>query len=213
MVFFAKFGKMFSGFFFHMPFIRIRSWRQGFTTLEVMVMLVAMSLVVLSAYGAQVAAFQAYREQIHRERAQLYAAETLEELEAKRLTEIHKNYQTSWKQFLGGSHHLGSQRIVRFGELSELEILSVTDSQTIDESSGVRIYEAEDGSDGMFTRLERRIVVTDLSDSSQPDRIIEKRLVQVSIYWGIPGQYAPESLQQIIVQAIYADHRGPGAAI
>lgn len=179
-------------------------WQRAVTTVEVMVMLLAMSIVIFATYSAKISAFQSYKELIHRERAQLYAAETMEQLEALRLTRLHQNYVQSWDSFLGQKDS-GHYELVKGDDLNNLSLESLSsDMEYLDTHiNRVRLY--EDDNDGFFTRLERRIFVRKPSD--------DKRLVEVSIYWGVPGAYDKEGLQQVIVQSLYADHTKTGFAL
>lgn len=178
---------------------------RGVTTVEVMVMLLGMTVVILASYGARFASWQSYRELIHRERAQLYAAETMEELEAMRMTRLQQDFVRSWDLFLGQKTP-GSYELVSGGLGGDLQLVPVPERQEIpdDNRYSVRYYD-EDDADGFYSRLERRIELRSLQD--------DKRLVTVSIYWGVPGAYDPDSQQQVQVQAVYSDHTLPGFAL
>ncbi|MDP2691932.1 MAG: hypothetical protein U1C97_00995 [Candidatus Gracilibacteria bacterium] len=176
---------------------------RGFTTVEVMVMLVGMTIVILASYGAKMASFKAYQDIIHRERAQLYAAETLEQFEAMRLTRIQQDYMRSWETFLGSKDD-GLYQLVQSDDLSNLGLVPMSEIKDTDTNS-IRYYD-DDEHDGFYSRLERRIWLREIGDP-------EKRLVMVSIYWGIPGGYQSESFQQIVVQSLYSDHTASGFAL
>ena len=194
----------------------------GFTTIEVMVMLVAMSIVIFASYGAQQAAFVQYSKIINRERAQLYLAETMEELEAFRLTEANKYYINNWKNFLGsvsvfkdGNYQLENKASINsFALVSEDFNFSYADQ---DEGSGchcVKVYDAEDKGDGFYTRLERHIAVsTDDAFSPDAEGVVPERILRVSVYWGVPGAFSEDTHDKIAFQAIYTDHTFPAFAL
>lgn len=170
-------------------------------------MLLAMSMVIFATYSAKISAFQAYKELIHRERAQLYAAETMEQLEALKLTRMQENYVQSWRTFLGDKDD-GDYEIIRGDDINNLSLVKLDDdTEYLEEHKNrVRVYGNEENvNDGFYTRLERRIALRSLSD--------DETLVEVSIYWGVPGAHRLESLQQVIVQSIFTDHRGAGFAL
>lgn len=186
----------------------MRKSLSGITTIEVMIMMVAVSLVILASYGAKISAFQAYSEVIHRGRAQLYAAETLEQLEAMRLTRLQQDYIKSWDLFLGNKPD-GYYALVQTDNLSELSLVPVTEVDEIadEDDSAVLFYDGEEDLDGFFSRLERRIFVKTMAADSG------KKMVTVSVFWGTPGQYREDGPQQIIVQSLYSDHVGKGFAM
>lgn len=188
--------------------IAMRKSLSGITTIEVMIMMVAVSLVILASYGAKISAFKAYAEVIHRGRAQLYAAETLEQLEAIRLTRLQQDYIKSWDLFLGNKSD-GYYALVQTDNLSELSLVPVTevDEITDEDRSAVLFYDADEDLDGFFSRLERRIFVKSMAADSG------KKMVTVSVFWGTPGQYREDGPQQIIVQSLYSDHVGKGFAM
>lgn len=171
-------------------------------------MMVAVSLVILASYGAKISAFKAYAEVIHRGRAQLYAAETLEQLEAMRLTRLQQDYIKSWDLFLGNKSD-GSYELVQTDNLSELSLVPVAEAAEIsdEDKAAVLFYDSEDDLDGFFSRLERRIFVKSVSGDSK------KKMVTVSVYWGTAGAYRADGSQQIIVQSLYSDHVGKGFAL
>jgi hypothetical protein len=184
-------------------------WRSGVTTVEVMVMLLAISLVIFASYGAQISGLQSYREIVHRERAQLAAAEILEQLEAIRLTFVQINYATSWDEFLGDGKSDGLYEIIPGQGVQVPEFSRLPESATFSDTDVSRVIFYDDAEDDythdFSTRLERRLKLTTLSSS--------EKLMEVSMYWGIPGAYSPESSQQIVVQALYRDHRQPGFSL
>ena len=186
----------------------MRKSLSGITTIEVMIMMVGVSLVILASYGAKIAAFKAYAEVIHRGRAQLYAAETLEQLEAMRLTRLQQDYIKSWDLFLGSKAD-GYYELVQTENLSELSLVPVTEAAEISDEdlAAVRFYDNEEDLDGFFSRLERRIAVKTISGESK------KKLVTVSVYWGTAGAYRADGAQQIIVESLYSDHVGKGFAL
>ncbi len=177
--------------------------------MEVMIMLIAMSMVILSAYGAKISSFRAYTEIINRERAQLYAAETLEQLEAFKLTRVQQDYVNSWKNFLGDKE--GNYQLVTTDDISSIGMVKVADdySPPEDDSYSIKYYAQSDSdssrSGGFFTRLERHLHVQQEGD--------DKRLVTVRVYWGVEGLYSPDSPQTIRVQSLYTDHSRSGFAL
>lgn len=184
---------------------------RGITTMEVMVMTLAITIVVISTFGAEAASFKAYQELIHRERALLYAVETIEELEAMKLTRVQQNYRSSWKNFLGNFDEGSYQFTVPLAgadPLSDLFLSKAFDNLDFENNapSVVRIYEPEKGND-FYSRLERRMTIAPVAGSS------DKRLVTVSVYWGIPGAYKPESVRQVSLQTVFADQVGPAFAM
>ncbi len=170
-------------------------------------MLLAMSMVIFATYSAKISAFQAYKELIHRERAQLYAAETMEQLEALKLTRMQQNYVRSWDAFLGDKDD-GDYELVTGDDLNNLSLVSLDSAAEYrdTDTNRVKVYgDDESKDDGFYTRLERRLLLRKLPN--------DEKLVEVSIYWGVAGGYDKESLQQVIVQSIFADHRRAGFAL
>lgn len=184
---------------------------RGITTMEVMVMTLAITIVVISTFGAEAASFKVYQELIHRERALLYAVETLEELEAMKLTRVQQNYRSSWKNFVGnfdeGSYQFTAP-IAGADSLSDLFLSKSFDNLDYENNvlSVVRIYEPEKGND-FYSRLERRITIAPVAGSS------DKRLVTVSVYWGVPGAYSSDSVRQVSLQTVFADQVGSAFAM
>lgn len=192
-------------------FILMMKKLRGITTIEVMVMTVAISLVILAAYGGMLAASLQYRDIVHRERAVLFAAETLEQLEAMRLTRMQQNYMRSWELFMGNKED-GEYRLVTGSHLADMSLVSTsseTEMNDEDESS-LRFYENSDGNDGFYSRLERRIF---LETPSLQEEERDQKLVTVSVYWGPSEQYREESLQQVRFQEMFRDHLDVGFAI
>lgn len=171
---------------------------KGMTTAEVMVMMVAISLVIMAAYEGSFSAFKTYGELIHRERAMLYAAETLEQFEAMKLTRVQQNYMNRWENFLGNKED-GQYRLLQADNISEMNLLKISGDYGLDdEDTGMfRIYEEDE--DGFYSRLERRIFVEDKSEEG-----LERKLVTVSVYWGLAGNYEEEGGQQVRLQTIFA---------
>jgi len=184
---------------------------RGTTTVEVMIALVAMSLVLSASHGAKAALFHHYRDVVHRERAQLYAMETFEQLESIRLSRIQQNYIRSWESFLGDKES-GYYQLVVGADLNQWQLVSLGSLAPglVDEGLSVRLYEGDPlesarSRTGFYSRLERRIFLEQLDGDFERGQA----RVTVSVYWGLPGQYVPEHSQQIILQAIYADQTGP----
>lgn len=178
---------------------------RGVTTIEVMIMLIAMSLVILAAYGAKISALQAYRELIHRERAQLYAAETLEEFEALKLSLIQQDYVNSWDNFLGRIDERERYQMSSGNSLNNLNLVNVADDYIPpeDDSNSRRYYfQEEDQRGGYYTQLIRSIWIEPVDEDS--------RKVTIWIYWGVEDAYDPSALdshpQTLQIQAVYADH-------
>jgi len=177
---------------------------RGISTVEVMLMLLGMSIVMLSSYGAKASAFQNYHQIIHHERAQLYAMETLEQIEAIRLTRMKQDYMRSWDLFLGNKDS-GNYELISGRSLSDLHLLPQS-KELLDfeeNSSSLRVYDEKE--DGFYSRLERRISIEQVKDNQYR--------VSVSIYWGVPGGYRTKSFEQVILQALYRDQVGPGFAV
>lgn len=138
---------------------------RGLSTIETLLMTVLMSMVILAALGAKHFALEQYRQQIHRERAQLYAVETFEQLEALHLTRRRQQYPDSWGSFLGDLVD-GQYQLVQGDHLSELQMVPADESE-------LREYD-EEGQ--MFTALERKIVLESEAD--------DRKLVMVEVSWG-----------------------------
>lgn len=176
-----------------------------------MVMLVAMSIVILASYSAKAFSFKAYAEIIHRERAQLYAAETLEQLKALQMTQVQVNYLKSWQNFLGGKSN-GDYQLVSTDTVSSLGpflLVQLAEGDIPEDSSWVKTYEPDYQND-FFARLERRIAIQEIpAQSGEP----QKKLVSISVYWGIKGKYSKQSSQQINFQSIFSDQVGPAFAL
>lgn len=173
---------------------------RGFSTVEVMVMMVAISMVVMATYGAEQVAFRQYREIIHRERAQMFLVETLEQLEAMRRTCLLKNYQTGWQEFLGKVSG-GDYSFVVSSDQKDCGFRFDPPTSAFDDENEnlVRVYQSEEGKT-FFTRLERRVSVKEL----KPDQ----KLITVRIFWG-SDSYSPDSFQQLSLESLYTDDRQP----
>jgi hypothetical protein len=171
------------------------------TTIEVMIMMIATSLVIFASYGAKIAAFKSYHEIVNRERALLYAAETLEQFEAMKLTRMQQNYIESWNLFLGAAE--GNYQIVSSDNLSDLSLVKISDDYPVtdEDTMMVRYYDNDADEDGFFTRLERRIHVEEVSDE------LEMKKVSVLVSWG-------EGFgKQVQLQALFSEHVGAGFAL
>lgn len=198
---------------------------RGFTSIEAMVMTVAISMVFIVSYSAQASSMYSYRQIINRERAMLFAAETLEQLEAMKLTKIQKNYAGSWYDFLGrfgnGEYTISTdlKKIASVDlllvetphEASREETASLCNGGSSsklrapafpDDSSSVRLYDQDRD---FYTRLERRIFICTTSD--------KKRAVTVSVYYGLLEQYSQQNFSQVRLQAVYADHVQSGISL
>ncbi|MGE3278904.1 MAG: hypothetical protein AB7J40_03875 [Candidatus Altimarinota bacterium] len=178
----------------------MRSFLRGMTTLEVMVMMVATSLVIFASYGAKLAVFQSYHDIVNRERALLFAAETLEQFEAMKRTRMQQNYIESWELFLGGKTS-GNYQLVASDNLSDLNLVPVSDDflPADEDPMMVRLYDNEDDLDGFYTRLERKITVEELEE--------EVKKVSVLVSWG-------EGFgEQVRLQAVFGDQVGAGFAL
>lgn len=166
---------------------------RGITTVEVMVTLIVLSFIILGSAGARVQAFKGYRDLLHRERALLFATETLEILEALKRTRQAQHYPSSWKNFLGnlapGEYQLSSSQDLRDYQLNPMKSGSLIAEE---DPYAVKIYTAD-----IFTRLERRIQLSTLKDDS--------RLVTVSVFYGSEGSSDPESPRQVSLQSIFSD--------
>ncbi|GEM_PF-6714013 len=170
------------------------------TSLEAMMAMIGISLVILASMGAKTAAFKAYQFAVSRERALLFAVETLEQLEALKRTRMLQNYQSSWGKFLGqlsaGSYVFSNSGLQDMGLLTS-------------DAFAEKVYASEDRHD-FFTRLERRIFIEIPETSAgEPDR----RLVTVSVYFGLPENYSPQSFEQVSLQRLFVDTRGPAFAM
>jgi len=183
---------------FHMKFLR------GISTIETMVMMLAIGLVILASYSARQSAFQTYQEMIHRERALLFATETLEQFEVMRLTRQQQDYIRSWDLFLGNKED-GQYQFVLGDHLSEINLLRLSDEYELsdEDESMIRYYDEE--AEGLFTRLERRIFVETLD--------ADQKRVTVSAYWGEPGFFEDDGRKQVRLQALYFDQVQSGFAI
>jgi len=178
----------------------MRRFLRAMTTVEVMVMMVATSLVIFASYGAKLAAFQSYHDIVNRERALLFAAETFEQFEAMKRTRVQQNYIESWDLFLG-SKTSGNYQLVSSDNLSDLNLIPVSNDfvPSDDDPMMVRFYDHEDSLDGFYTRLERKIMVEDLEG--------EVKKVSVLVSWG-------EALgEQVRLQAVFGDQVGAGFAL
>lgn len=179
----------------------MRIFLRGMTTIEVMIMMIATSLVIFASYGAKIEAFKSYHEIVNRERALLYAAETLEQFEAMKLTRMQQNYIESWNLFLGAAE--GNYQIVSSDNLSDLSLVKISDDYAVtdEDTTMVRYYDNEADEDGFFTRLERRIYVEEVSDE------LEMKKVSVLVSWG-------EGFgKQVRLQALFSEHVGAGFAL
>lgn len=176
---------------------------RGNATVEVMTLLVALSMVLSVSYAGKAFAQEQVLQSVHRDRAQLYAQETFAELDVIRSTREQQDAQRSWQTFLGGLSD-GMYQIVRGERMNMLTLLPLV-SFDAESSELVREYrhldEALENTDGIYTRLERRIFLKKLSDESV--------LVTVSIYWGLPGQYRDDHSQHIRLQRQYFDQVRP----
>jgi Tfp pilus assembly protein PilE len=179
----------------------MRIFCRGMTTIEVMIMMIATSLVIFASYGTKIAAFQGYHEIVNRERALLYAAETLEQFEAMKLTRMQQNYIESWDLFLGKVQ--GNFQLVASDNISDLNLVKLTDDYSVTDRDEmmVRYYDNEEDLDGFFTRLERKISIDEIP--SEP----KMKKVSVLVSWG-------EGLgKQVQLQALFSDHVGKGFAL
>lgn len=163
-------------------------------------MMVAVTLVVMASYGAEQVAFRQYQEIIHRERAQMFLVETLEQLEAMRRTCLLKNYQTGWQEFLGKIIS-GDYQLVTSSDQKDCGYRFDRPTNTFDDANLnlVRLYQSEEGK-SFFTRLERRLHVQEL----KPDQ----KLLTVSVYWGNDA-YSKDSFQQLSFESLYTNDSQP----
>jgi len=138
---------------------------RGLSTIETLLMTVLMSTVILAALGAKHFALEQHRQQIHRDRAQLYAVETFEQLEALRLTRQRQHYPSSWNTFLGDSAN-GEYQLIQGAQLSELQLIPADGPE----------FREYDEDDHLFTGLERRIFLESEAD--------DRKLVTVHVSWG-----------------------------
>lgn len=179
------------------------SWHlPGMTTVEVMVMMVATSLVVMAAYGAKIASFQSYHQIVNRERALLYAAETLEQFEAMKMTRRQQNYMESWNTFLGKLAD-GFYQIVASENISDLNLVKISDDYQVSDEDVqmLRVYDGGQGEDGFFTRLERTISIEKIEENPKLKK------VSVLVSWG-------EGVgKQVRLQALFSEHVGAGFAL
>ena len=181
---------------------RSRSHLPGMTTIEVMVMMIATSLVIFASYGAKIAAFQSYHEIVNRERALLYAAETLEQFEAMKRTRMQQNYIQSWELFLGKFSE-GGYQLVSSNNISDLNLVKLSEDYSVTDRDEmmVRFYDNEEDLDGFFTRLERKITIEEVPK----DPKVKK--VSVLVSWG-------EGVgKRVQLQAVFSDRVGKGFAL
>jgi len=179
-------------------------WRvhlSGMTTIEMMIMMIATSLVIFASYGAKIAAFKSYHEIVNRERALLYAAETLEQFEAMKLTRMQQDYIESWNLFLGAAE--GNYQIVSSDNISDLSLVKISDDYRVtdQDTDMVRYYDNEMDDDGFFTRLERKINIEEVPGE------IEMKKVSVLVSWG------EGFAQQVRLQALFSEHVEAGFAL
>jgi hypothetical protein len=182
----------------------MKNFLRGTSTVEVMVILVAMSMVISTSYTAKAFAQKVYLNGVHQERAQLYAQETFEQLEVIRLSRRQQNYQRSWETFLGALSD-GSYEIIQGTQMNELSLLQTQGFQ-INPVFSVREYSRLRGPDmenmdGLYSHLERRIFLETISDRAKK--------VTVSVYWGIPGDFREDHPDQIRLQMQYQDQVAP----
>ena len=174
---------------------------RGTTTTEVMVSLVALSLLITICYGVQSSMLQSYRDVIHRERALLFAQQTFEQLESLRLTRLHQNPQHGWESFFG---HLddGEYVLVQGSQMNEFQLVPATGLEVLEDQM-VQIYESSEPNrqNDFYSRLERRIQLESLED--------EVKRITVSVYWGIPGHFSDDHSHHIRFQSLYADQTAP----
>lgn len=160
-------------------------------------------MIFASSYAVQASSFQTYQRGVHLERAQLYAQETFEQVEAIRLSRRQQQYQRSWETFMGSLSD-GIYQILKGSQMNEWTLsLSGT---VLDEELSVREYnhigsESIENGDGLYSRLERRIFLENGEDNS--------RLLTVSVFWGLPGTYRDDHIDQIRLQMRYQDQVGP----
>jgi hypothetical protein len=186
----------------------MKSFLRGTSTVEVMVILVAVSMVISTSYAGKAFALQVYLDGVHQERAQLYAQETFEQLEVIRLSRRQQNHQRSWDIFLGNLAD-GSYQILRATQMNELA-LTPTTGFFVDPILSVREYDRLEGADlenvdGLYSRLERRIFIESVSD--------EAKKITVSVYWGLPGDFRGDHPDQIRLQGQYQDQVGPALVL
>lgn len=188
---------------------------RGVTTVEVMVMMIAISLVILASSTAQISAFRSYKELIYRERAELYAAETLEQFEAMKRTRLQQDYILSWEKFLGNKKGTKQYRLIGSETLGDMTLQEIPEGLVSEETPDwVKIYELSEvdqaSKHDFYSRLERRITIAEVPNSpGEP----QKRLVKVSVFWGLPEKYTEDSLEQVKLQALFSDHTKPGFAL
>ena len=142
---------------------------RGLTTIETLLMTVLMSAVMISALGVKQFALEQFRQQIHRDRAVLAATETMEQLEALRLTRERQNLTRSWDRFLGGLDD-GSYQFFEGEQLAQLELLP------LDEEGWQDCSTDEDEPGVIVSLLRRRILLETLSE--------EMKRVTVEVAWG-----------------------------
>jgi len=190
----------------------------GFSTVEVMVMLVAISLIIFAAFGAKSASYQIYKDIVHRERAQLWLTESFEILEAMRSTELHKNYLEGWDSFVGSLSD-GTYRLVKNTDDPGYILESWTEPGNFSDTdvNVVKMYGEYDDleaalafQDGIFTRLERRLSVEEYSGATEAG---SQKVVSCSIYWGVSGNYFPETTKLVSMEVLYSDETLPAFAL